>query len=106
MTPDPNRHARMPDVSRHGPPRRQRWRFTLASVIWSVALTAIVFGGWFGWFRITGGYLPDTELHQVLFLVACDTPLFLPIGFLGYCIGRRSVSGLTVITLGVAEAAA
>jgi hypothetical protein len=80
-----------------------RFQFSTRSLLLTTAIVAIICAGFTAWARIFAGDLPflSTELY-----LGITCPLWTPIAFLAYAIGRRTITARLVLAFTLAEAAA
>jgi hypothetical protein len=78
--------------------------FTTKTLLLITALVAIAAAGSVSWARMVGQYIPYTQTFQrAYFELEFVAPLFIPIAFVSYLLGRRSISILSVAIFALIE---
>ena|SRR6478752_8802696 len=83
-------------------------QYTTATLLLTTTALAIALAGMLGWGQLAGWFNHSSEwsLFRVLSIVLSVGPLWVPIGFAGFVIGRRQITILSVIVLAILEVAA
>jgi hypothetical protein len=85
-------------------PKRRWFQFSLRTLLLIVAFVSIWAGGCLGLWRVAAATGVEGLFVVELFLDL--SPAWVPIGFLGYVLGRRAVTGRTILLFAAAEVAA
>jgi len=80
-----------------------KFRFTTSAILLATAVAGISAGGWLGWAGTFG--LPMPFGMPVTSLGVCS-PLWMPVAFIAFAIGRKSLTVKMVIGFAIAEAIA
>jgi hypothetical protein len=80
-------------------------QFSTRSLLLATAFVAIACGSFGGWWQIDGAKDPGS-VHIYVYVLGFMMPVWLPLVFIGYAIGRKRLSVPLVLIFAVAQALA
>lgn len=90
-----------------------KFQFSIKAILLATAFIAIALGGLYGWNDIMrrtlepkGGKVMPVSLMQMWIDLRWSSPFWLPLAFLGYATGRRTLTLSIIIPFAMSEAVA
>jgi hypothetical protein len=83
---------------------RMKFQFGTRTMLLATATIAIALGGILGWEQIIGLPSADRRLLWTVEIVPFAAPIWLPIAFGAFAIGRKAITVRMVVALAIAQA--